>query len=116
MPQDRRAFLSSLGAAAISLASGCTPFGARGVQAARPKQAKLGIQLVTLRSVASKNLEGTLPQVAAIGYREVELAGYYNHPASEVRALLDRYRLTAPSAHIDLPELQGAAADVTFRD
>jgi sugar phosphate isomerase/epimerase len=97
------------------LAYGCTPFGAlRPSPAARPT--KLGIQLYTLRSVAAKNLSGTLARVAAIGYKEVELAGYYNHPASEVRAMLDQYGLTAPSAHIDMAQLEGEAAGPTYRD
>lgn len=117
MPQDRRAFLSSLGAAAISLAYGCTPFGAAGpTPAARPKQTRIGIQLYTLRGVAAANLPGTLARLAAIGYTEIEFAGYYNHPASEVRSLLDQYGLTAPSAHIDIGQIEGDAASATFRD
>jgi len=115
MPHDRRAFLSTLGAAAVSLATGCTPF-APPTSAARPKRTRLGIQLYTLRSVAGTNLGGTLAQVAAIGYTEVELAGLYNHPASDVRGLLDQYGLTAPSAHIDIAQIEGSAADATFRD
>jgi len=115
MPHDRRAFLSTLGAAAVSLAYGCTPF-APPTTAARPKRTRLGIQLYTLRSVAGANLGGTLAQLAAIGYTEVELAGLYNHPASDVRGLLDQYGLTAPSAHIDIAQIEGSAADATFRD
>jgi len=115
MPHDRRAFLSTLGAAAVSLAYGCTPF-APPATVARPKRTRLGIQLYTLRTVAGTNLGGTLAQLAAIGYNEVELAGLYNHPASEVRGLLDQYGLTAPSAHIDIAQMEGAAAEATFRD
>ena len=117
MPQDRRAFLSSLGAAAVSLAYGCTPFGgARPGSGARPKQTKLGIQLYTLRTVAAKDLGGTLARLATIGYKEIEFAGYYNHPAAEVRAMLDRYGLSAPSAHIDMAQLEGEAAATTYQD
>jgi sugar phosphate isomerase/epimerase len=113
MSHDRRAFLSSLGAAAVSLAYGCSPFG---VLRPTPKRMRWGIQLYTLRSVASANLGGTLAQLAAIGYTEIEFAGFYNHPAAEVRGLLDQYGLTAPSAHIDIGQMEGAAADATFRD
>ncbi len=116
MSHDRRAFLSTLGAAAVSLAYGCTPFGARPTSAARPQRTRLGIQLYTLRGPASANLAGTLAQVAAIGYTEVELAGFYNHPAAEVRTLLDQYGLRAPSAHIDIVQIEGGAAEATFRD
>jgi sugar phosphate isomerase/epimerase len=105
-----------LGAAAVSLAYGCGPFAAASYSATRPKQTKLGIQLYTLRSVAATNLSGTLAQVAAIGYKEVEFAGFYNHPAAEVRGFLDQYGLTAPSAHTDMGLLEEDKAAATFRD
>jgi sugar phosphate isomerase/epimerase len=114
MAHDRRAFLSTLGAAAVSLAYGCTPFSP--ASAARPKRTRLGIQLYTLRTPAAANLDGTLAQLAAIGYNEVELAGLYNHSAADVRGLLDQYGLAAPSAHIDIAQIEGSAADATFRD
>jgi sugar phosphate isomerase/epimerase len=106
-----------LGAAAVSLAYGCTRVGgAAASTAARSKPTKLGIQLYTLRSVAAKDLAGTLSRVAAIGYKEVEFAGYHNHSAADVRAMLDRNGLAAPSAHIDLAQLEGEAAGATYRD
>jgi sugar phosphate isomerase/epimerase len=117
--QNRRAFLSNLGAAAVSLAYGYTPFGSGrppGFAPVTSKRTKLGIQLYTLRGKAGENLPGTLAQVAAIGYSEVEFAGFYNHPAAEVRGLLDQYGLKAPSAHIDIGQLEGPAATTTFRD
>jgi sugar phosphate isomerase/epimerase len=117
--QNRRAFLSSLGAAAVSLATGYTPFGSAAAQLAprgTKTKTKLGIQLYTLRSAASTNLSGTLAQLAAIGYSEIEFAGFYNHPAAEVRGMLDQYGLSAPSAHIDIGQIEGAAATATFRD
>src|SRR5215471_20234449 len=116
MPQDRRAFLSNLGAAAVSLAYGVTPLGATKAFAPSRKSTTLGIQLYTLRRVAATNLSGTLAQLAAIGYKEVELAGLYNHPAAEVRGFLDQYGLKAPSSHTDITQIEGAAATATFRD
>jgi sugar phosphate isomerase/epimerase len=116
-PQDRRAFLSNLGAAAVSLAYGVTPFGAADqVFRPRTKPASLGIQLYTLRRVAATNLSGTLAQVAAIGYKEIELAGFHGHSAAEVRGYLDQYGLRAPSAHIDIGQIEGDAKTATFRD
>lgn len=117
MTQDRRAFLSKLGAAAASLAYGYSPFGGlKSAGAAQPKPRRLGIQLYTLRSVANTNLDGTLARLAAIGYKEIEFAGYYNHPADEVRGYLNQYGLTAPSAHIDIGSIEGPASATTFRD
>jgi len=38
--------------------------------------------------------------VAQIGYKEVEFAGYFNHTPADVKAILDRHGLSAPSTHI----------------
>ena len=47
-----------------------------------------------------KDFEGTIAKVAATGYKEVEFAGYFKHSPKDVRAILDKNGLTAPSAHI----------------
>ena len=46
-----------------------------------------------------ESVERTIEQVARIGYKEVEFAGYFGRPAKDIRALLDANGLTAPSAH-----------------
>lgn len=75
--------------------------------AASPPRFPLGIQLYTLRDLLQKDLDGTLTKLAGLGCQEVEFAGTYGHPASEVRAILDRLKLTAPSGHCDLTAVQG---------
>lgn len=60
----------------------------------------IGIQLYTLGPDAQKDLDGTLKQVAAIGYGKVELAGLLGRTAKEFRASLDRAGLKCTSAHI----------------
>jgi sugar phosphate isomerase/epimerase len=57
-----------------------------------------------------KDVPGTLEQVAAIGYREVEFAGYYGRTPAEIRALLARNGLTSPSAHIPIDLLNAGTA------
>jgi sugar phosphate isomerase/epimerase len=114
MTIDRRRFLAALGASAAALAA-CN----RSVAASAPMPARrvdrLGIQLYTLRKQANTDLAGVLAGLSRIGYKEVEFAGYYKHPATEIRDLLKRHGLTAPSAHIaiDLIETQPAQ---TFAD
>lgn len=71
------------------------------VRALRP-----GIQLHTLRSLLARSFGGTLRAVAALGYREVELAGLHGQAARVVRSLLDATGITAPAAHVTLPELR----------
>lgn len=75
-----------------------------------------GIQLYTLRTVMEKDPEPVLQQLAQIGYREVEMAGRYGKSAAEFRAMLDRAGLRAPSTHIPLDQLSGAALDQTIAD
>ncbi len=66
---------------------------------------KIGLQLYTVRDLMKRDFDGTLAKVAAIGYKEVEFAGYFDHSPKDVRAAVDRRGLTAPSAHIDYKSL-----------
>src|SRR5262249_56212622 len=68
---------------------------------------RLGVQLYTVREVLEKDFDGTLGKVAAIGFTEVEFAGYFKQTAQQVRDALTRHRLTAPSAHIPYESLTG---------
>jgi sugar phosphate isomerase/epimerase len=92
---DRRTFLGTSVAAAFAAS---LP-----VRSAEPlhRIESIGLQLYTVRFALEKEFDATLAKVSAIGYREVEFAGYFNHSPKEIRAALDRFGLTAPSAHID---------------
>jgi sugar phosphate isomerase/epimerase len=60
-----------------------------------------------------ENVERTLEQVARIGYKEVEFAGYFGRTAQQIRAQLDANGLTAPSAHsADLNTVRNRYAQV----
>jgi len=50
----------------------------------------LGLQLYTVRALMERNFEGTLAQVARIGYRDVEFAGYFDHTPRQVRDIMRR--------------------------
>jgi sugar phosphate isomerase/epimerase len=107
MAQTRRKFLATIGAAAVAAA--CGHSGSSAVAAApagRRKLKAVGIQLYTLRRPAAADLAATLSQLAKIGYKEIEFAGFYNHTATEVRDILKTNGLTAPSTHIALNVIQ----------
>lgn len=98
---------------------------------AQPIQ-RIGVQLFTLAAMAASDLEATLKLVAGSGYQEVEFFGpypfsapetiagwaplaaqmgiqrnaYFGMTPQEVRARLDFYGLSAPSAHVDLATLR----------
>ena len=100
--QTRREFLGTLGIAGVGAAMlGCTR--TNGQASAPPLVMPFGIQLYTLRSIMERDFDGTLASVAGIGYREVEFAGYYNRTPAQVREVLRRTGLAAPSAHLPLP-------------
>jgi sugar phosphate isomerase/epimerase len=49
-----------------------------------------------------RDFEGTLARLATIGYKEVEFAGYFDRRPKDVKAVLHRHGLAAPSAHIPI--------------
>jgi sugar phosphate isomerase/epimerase len=86
-----------------------TSVAAAALYAARPSWAaettheikRVGLQLYTVRGVLKTDFDGTIAKVAATGYKEVEFAeDYGGHSPKDLRALLDKDGLTAPSAHI----------------
>ena len=64
---------------------------------------RIGLQLYTVRTALSKDLEGTIAAVAAAGITELEFAGYYDKSPAWWSALLKTHRLTAPATHEALP-------------
>src|SRR5262245_48053219 len=92
-PVSRREVLAWLGVAGLTgLRSGTIGW--------RAPISKWGIQLYTLRRLAQADFEGTLKALGEIGYKEVELAGYYGRSAADVRKALDAAGLTSPSFHL----------------
>lgn len=67
---------------------------------------QLALQLYTVREACARDFLGTLREVAAIGYRAVELAGLHDHPPAHVRAALDEHGLQAVAAHISLERFE----------
>jgi len=60
----------------------------------------IGVQLYTVRDAMKSDFEGTIAKVASIGYKEVEFAGYFDHSPKDIRAILDKNGLSAPSCHV----------------
>jgi sugar phosphate isomerase/epimerase len=85
-----------------------------GFAAADHKIDKVGVQLYTVRDAIAKDFDGSLAKVSAIGYKEVELAGfafeggkvsYFGKTPQEMRAALDHHGLVAPSTHVNYTSL-----------
>lgn len=67
---------------------------------------RIGVQLYTVRNALKADFDGTLQKVAAIGYKEVEFAGYMGRTPAQVKASLKQAGLRAPAEHIDLEVLE----------
>lgn len=65
----------------------------------------IGLQLYSVRTLLPNDFDGTLKQVAALGYQEVEGAGFFNHSADEVNAAMKAAGLRLVSTHYPLSTL-----------
>ena len=54
----------------------------------------------------AEDFEGTLAQLAEIGFTEMEFAGYHGKTPFEVRNILDSFGLTTPASHVPLQAIR----------
>ena len=104
MTQTRRNFLATLGVAALGVVS--RDADAAAVVARRRRIERVGLQLYTVRDLMKADMPGTIARVAAIGYKEVEFAGYFGRTPHEVHELLEKYHLSSPSTHLPYESFQ----------
>ncbi len=79
-----------------------------------PPLDRIGVQLYTVRSLMAEDVAASLAAVAAIGYSEVEFAGYFDHTPDEIRGMLAANGLTAPATHVGLDQVRGDALDASI--
>src|SRR5687767_15443479 len=85
----RRDFVAALSAAAVAGRLPALPRLAR-------RLPRIGLQLYTVRKpLLLRTWQNTLAEIGAIGYREVEFAGYFGQQPATIRKVLDRVGLTA---------------------
>lgn len=106
--QTRRHFLRSTSAAALG---GALALHTRRASAT-PLGLPLGLQLYSVRDLLANDYEGTLKQVASLGYQEVEAAGFYNRSPQQVKAALTAAGLHMPSSHYAAPVLEKSIDDI----
>ena len=109
----RRTMIRAAGAGAVLLGAGkmLPAYASGGGQSAPSRtEAGLGVQLYTVRDPLQSDVRAALAEIAAIGYREVELFGLggenqgdqplFGLTAKEFAAALEDLGLRAPMAHI----------------
>ena len=97
---DRRRFLAFSACAAMVSAL------PERVARALPFGLPLGLQLYSVRDQLKTDFDGTLKTVGALGYREVEAAGFYEKSPDQVKAAMAAARLRCVSAHYPATQLQ----------
>jgi sugar phosphate isomerase/epimerase len=87
---------------------------ARGAHAEHLKL-PLGLELYSVREQLPADYSGTLHQIADLGYRDVEAAGFFGHSADQVNAMMKSAGLHLISAHFGFNQLYpdpGATIDL----
>ena len=97
---SRRRFVQT----AATIAAAATLLPVRRAQAT-PFGLPLGLQLYSVREQLAGDYSGTLKGVGSLGYREVEAAGFFNRPPTEVKAAMQAARLRCVSAHYPSAQL-----------
>src|ERR1700742_2634120 len=72
---------------------------------ADPLGLPVGLQLYSVRALLPKDYAGVLKQVGAIGYREVEAAGFFGHSPEEVKQAMSAAGRHCVRAHYNLAGL-----------
>jgi sugar phosphate isomerase/epimerase len=104
-PMNRRTFFKTTAGAAVFAAAS-----ERALLAAQNyggKKVPIALQLYTIRQDLSRDMAGTLAQVAKLGYKGVEFAGFNNVPANDIKKMLDDNGLQCVGCHTGLNTLQG---------
>ncbi len=73
---------------------------------ANPLGLPVGLQLYSVRDFLPKDYAGTLKQLAAMGYQDVEAAGFFDHSAADVKQAMADAGLRCVSAHYALAQLK----------
>jgi sugar phosphate isomerase/epimerase len=97
---SRRSFLRASGALAAAACLGADRL------SAAPVRLPVGLQLYSVRNLLPKDFEGTLQQLAAAGYKEVEAAGYFDKTAGDFGDAIQKAGLKCISSHHQLVQLK----------
>ena len=102
---DRRKFVKTAVQTATGVAAATLLADKFSWAAAERRIDRVGLQLYTVRDLMKADFDGTIAKVAAIGYKEVEFAGYFGRTGQQVRAACDKNGLEPISTHVQYDEL-----------
>ena len=73
-----------------------------------------GLQMYSVRDITKENMKDALRQVAEMGYNYVEFAGFFGHPAEDIKAWMDEYGLKCSGTHTKGNEITPDAIKATI--
>jgi sugar phosphate isomerase/epimerase len=73
-----------------------------------------GLQMYSVRDLSQVDLAKALAEVARLGYSFVEFAGFFDHSAKDVRAMLDANGLSVSGTHTGWGELTPEHLEATI--
>ena len=73
-----------------------------------------GLQMYSVRDITKENLKDALRQVAELGYKYVEFAGFFGNSAEDVKSWLDEYGLKCSGTHTGCAQITPDAIKETI--
>jgi len=61
--------------------------------------------MFSVHDLTTVNMDDALKQVAELGFKKVEFAGFFNHSAEEINEMLNKHGLVVSSTHTPMAEL-----------
>ena len=74
-----------------------------------------GIQMYSLRDITKDSMRMALEKVAAMGYKYVEFAGFFDYMPEQIKLWLDEFGLICSSTHTGMGAITPEAIDETIR-
>lgn len=102
---DRRTFMAAFGFAGLAAMNPVPTFARSSARGAffRRIGKPIGLQLYTLGEMPTKDMDGTLAKLAAVGFNDIELPHFYNRKPSDLRAAADRAGVRFSAMHMNMP-------------
>src|SRR5436190_1126671 len=104
-PINRRTFFTTTAGVAVFAAA--YEGALRAAQNYGGKKVPIALQLYTIGADLRRDMAGSLAQVAKLGYKGVEFAGFNNVSAADIKKMLDDNGLQCVGCHTALNTLQG---------
>lgn len=110
---DRRSSLSAI-AGMVAAAIAPPAWAGQGRPFFQRINKPIGLQIYTLGPEAGHDIDATFAEVAAIGYREIELPGLLGHSPARVAEAARKAGLDIVSVHLPLTAGMAGPSDLTF--